>query len=773
MKVPRRQGRGTLEFNPQATAQIPLSVGSSGFAAGAARASEAALGVYTQKQQAEEEVALGRLQENLNNSALEAEQDLNANASDIPFGDFRSHAEAKNQENIQKYISSDPVLQRLSIAGQARFDKALISSHGTVGRNAERQSAFAMAKELEGKQSIREERVIQNVNSDPLGVVHAMEGVENFYKELDKACSSSVICVPSELAQSAIAGVRRSQELGLNRVIDELSNSIAGTGEFTAHPDIKTALDVPAAIKRGDFKMLYGENSEAEFIRKTTAAIVTATNTKRTQVELSNRAKAYGDMQGVFHDAKDPAKAHLVTPERVLKISKKIFKAGLSNPAPLLNFLSKLQFDTTKPTATQEEAYYHANNALRNVAVQAKFEGRPVTVADLAGVYKNVDPNEIHPSQFAKLLTGAESLLDNANRDIETVISDIQADIASSLGKKAIKPGDIKGTLLQALSPSGNAEFPKLVGDLPGVIGTAVESLVRNTLKDNPGKQINKSEIIQEVYDNILKGKVGHPTTINIPTDTLRDAYYHKERGHKLTPSSQFVLDLDAAKQGRLGNISLRLMPIKQLMQSNKAKHMPALDGLSPTDRDFYEAYVKHIGPHHQKNLIARNDAIAQAQQENAEDERRSDLAKRKVKAFTEPSPVVSPPLSFTDNDLMKMLDEPSEGDSALLGSEGGSSLSAIPATPAVDSGAKLEEAPDVQSLTPDLLNKSESELKDIVNGIISIASGKFQASVRPGMEDAKRLVDVYGGEMKSDADIMQLLKKLGLDHLIEDSKDE
>ena len=168
-QIPRT--RDILDFQPLPSPKVPLEVGRSGFGQDLSNVSQIGFKYRLQARKAEEEVALERLQQNLLDDELEIAQDLDAGAGGIPFGEFRAHADGRHQEHVAGFISEDPAIQNLLPENQVRMDKMLLASRGAISRNASKTSRLLMKSELVAREVTREEAALDNVSTNPNGVL--------------------------------------------------------------------------------------------------------------------------------------------------------------------------------------------------------------------------------------------------------------------------------------------------------------------------------------------------------------------------------------------------------------------------------------------------------------------------------------------------------------------------------------------------------------------------------------------------------------------------
>ena len=600
-QIPRT--RDILDFQPLPSPKVPLEVGRSGFGQALSNVSQIGFKYGLQARKAEDEVALERLQQNLLDDELEIAQDLDAGAGGIPFGEFRAHADGRHQEHVAGFISEDPAIQNLLPENQVRMDKMLLASRGAISRNASKTSRLLMKSELVAREVTREEAALDNVSTNPNGVLAGLGIVTAYYKELKVRCPNNPACNPDKLALRTASGMKRANTAAYNRIIDEMVNVAAGDGTFTTHPEVSTINDLVRIIKRGDFKNLYNatQGGEAAFIRDTRIAFSSAFSARQASLEKQSRKSAYESIMGIFQDSLNPLTQHKNTPGRIAAASAKIFKSDINNPGALLNWVKGLKHDSTKPNANQEFLFEKLKFNMQRIAMKAELAGKPVSFDDIDAELRSFDPNKLHVSQLSDYLEYTRKITTPANSSIEAAIGRIKASISKAINGRAVKGGDLNAVLARKLAGGGSPDLPELVGDLPLVMSTAIENLTRNWVKANPNSRIDETEIGQIAMANILKGKHGDPTIISIDPASLEEASFIKEQGIlELTAEEQFILDLHKAKQRRLAGITARAVRL------NEQKQLRA-GSLYRADLGFLDAFSKHIQPDMWRGLKAAN----------------------------------------------------------------------------------------------------------------------------------------------------------------------
>ena len=135
MIVPRRQGRGTLEFNPQATAQIPLSVGRSGLSDAFGKAAETVFAYGEKRQKAQDDLIFNDLSEKLKSASNQGSIDAESEQKDnLDYSQFSANAVKSYTDSANRLVFNTDEFSSMSLPHRNLLKSNSNSLSGDLGR---------------------------------------------------------------------------------------------------------------------------------------------------------------------------------------------------------------------------------------------------------------------------------------------------------------------------------------------------------------------------------------------------------------------------------------------------------------------------------------------------------------------------------------------------------------------------------------------------------------------------------------------------------------
>ena len=576
-RIPRNER--FVDFQPSAPVLTPLSLGdTSAFANALASGAKTVGELESNRRKGEDAAALNRLNQNLADEIQSSELDLNKGptsddgTTQLPYTKFREHAEGQFEENLAGHLE-DPALLNLLPANQRAMETAIFKARGTLGRNAELISARVLNAELQQVELERETVVQDNIGASPdLSV--ALEEAEDYYDGLIARSVDDPSLTPVIAQNRKTIGMKKVKAAAFSRLTSELSNSLLGLSEGTSHPDIDTMPEAIKAIKDGDFDEIvdFSAGGRDALINKLYDDVNTTQLSVERAVSKKARLDGYALLDELATKALDPNA--VIRPEDVQAVAKQLFQDKNLSPdaaVAVTRYLKGLVTDPTKPNAAESLAFNRAKNDIAKFVLEASLRDQPVnreTIADQiagmgrlgpAGKPMGIPLSSMHPSHQAEFLLYVSTIVKPANQDLASATTWVQGEVAKVLRAKPFKDTSIEGKILSILTSPGSADFPELDGDLAGRLFTPIENFVRRWSKENPGKKIDRTFILENVLKDISKGKVGDPTVIDIDEDTLYNAIYKQKLGiHELSPEERYIVDLADIKATRTASIHAR-----------------------------------------------------------------------------------------------------------------------------------------------------------------------------------------------------------------------
>lgn len=539
MKVPRRQGRGTLEFNPQATAQIPLSIGKSGFADAAARASDTAFGLYTKKKKAQDDLIYDSLEEKLKDASTQSSIDAESDQKDnLDYSQFSDNTVKKYTDSASSLVFDTDEFSSMGRDHQNLLRRQYESIRGDLGRKTK---LFAVKR-------IRDLELVSRNNrldsyKDNLSVVDAdLDMIKRGFEleMLSQEQLSEAGGSPVESPSQTRARLKRHRDefLGLMHTAytSQFMMQAAGEGDPRV-TRIGQYADQNAyynALKNGKVELPSGVSSFKEAWDFSSAMVAQRTRSFAA-VKAATAVKA-GQIGNELMQAQikmSPVEFDKFAAEQMARLGK-LPGISLGQVRASQRMIDDLNERGTKknPSQTRNGAILEAE--LARLQVRAQERGSPVTEAELSKFLETTMTNygfgHVHIDDFVSLQEKASKLsganLKGASSQIEKDKSSLVKLITNKLQRRGSEKDSPIGSLTDGPKvPAGTLEGPVLTLALDS-INTLYSSGFKGSLGE--AEEIVMKRISEGTSNEVLN-------IINIPQETARDILRKINRNEPLS----------------------------------------------------------------------------------------------------------------------------------------------------------------------------------------------------------------------------------------------
>jgi len=555
-QIPRT--RQILDFQPLKPPNVPLSLGANNWGEALGAVSQAGFNIYNKKKVAEQEVALNRLEQNLITTEANVDERIALGFNGLPHGKWENIAAEVSTLEQYNFLQDEQLHPgNLSPANELRREQMLFKSSASIRSKTRLAAIKSMGAELVSFEDKRQQDILDNIVSNP-SVEVAIDIMENYGPEFRSRVPRNFAFNPAQAEASIIALEKEGYTLAINRIVSELANSIEGEGSaLTSHLKVKHSEDLVKLIQTPRFKQ-YFDTAASGGLDKFINKVMVQLHTSKLSVRKATRLKQKRVALDEYKELKLLAtKGDFVDPKKVADVMSTILDMDMDvrDVMPIINSLSSLPSDVSKPTEVEELLYQNAINALKIFVVTAKRKNAPV---DEDGFNKQFDTDaygKMHPTSKGLYMDYFITIMEPRNQDIATLSVTMTDELIRGITAPYLKPGAITDKVYYMMQNPGSlvpgiSRFNK---DLEGVIGGSVERYVRDWARENPDKPIDRSKMMAQMYNDFTVGEFLSPTIIDIDPTAMKHVLEKREHSpDKLSAREKWVASLIEIKQARL-----------------------------------------------------------------------------------------------------------------------------------------------------------------------------------------------------------------------------
>ena len=593
MIVPRRQGRGTLEFNPQATAQIPLSVGRSGLSDAFGKAAETVFAYGEKRQKAQDDLIFNDLSEKLKSASNQGSIDAESEQKDnLDYSQFSANAVKSYTDSANRLVFNTDEFSSMSLAHRNLLKSNSNSLSGDLGRKTK---LFAVKRirdlELVGRNN-RLNSYKDNLSVDDADLDMIKRGFELEMLSQEQLSQKGGSPVESSVQTQARLKRHRDEFLGLMHTAYTSQFMIQAAGEGDPRVTrIGQYADQNAyynALKNGKVELPSGVSSFKEAMDFSTAMVAQRTRSFAA-VKAATTVKA-GQIGNDLIQAQvkmSPVKFAKFAAEQMAKLGK-LPGISITQVQYAQKMIDDLNERGTKKNASQTRNGAILEAQLAALQVNAQKRGSPVTEAELSKFLETTMTNygfgHVHIDDFVSLQEKASKLsganLKGASSQIEKDKSSLVKLISNKLQRRGGEDDGPIGSLRDGPKvPAGTLEGPVLTlaldsintlysSGFKGSLGEAEEIVMKRISEGTSNEVLNIINIPQETARDILR-KINRDEPLSVREEIDFLAFRAKARRVSAAQGREKILDdeLSALNKKRVGK---GMKPIESDSRQNK-----------------------------------------------------------------------------------------------------------------------------------------------------------------------------------------------------------